>query len=302
MRKLLVIISSFLIIGGSFLFLAGFAMNNFDIMVLSTDTKIERKVEIFKEVNNIKIDEDTNDIKIIKSLTDEYKVNYGESKKNKYNIYIDDNNNLIIKREKTLNFINLITQENPLIIEVPESFNKDLVIDTSTGNVEINIDNKINNFDLTFSTADVRVHNITCNDIVLNGSTGDAYISYVKVLNNTEIKLSTGEVEIINLETTSLKVDVNTNDIDLENITADTINLETSTGDIIFNNLEFKKMYIQTSTGDVEGSLNHTINNYNITSHCNTGENNLPSKLDGGIYTLNVQVSTGDIEIIFAKN
>ena len=63
-----------------------------------------------------------------------------------------------------------------------------------------------------------------------------------------------------------------------------------------------KEMNIKTSTGDVEGSLNHPINNYNITSHCSTGENNLPSKLDGGIYTLNVQVSTGDIEIIFASN
>ncbi len=302
MRKLLIIISTILIIGGGLVFTTGYALNGFDIMVLSTDSKIERKEQTFKEINNIKIDESTNEIKIIKSNTDEYKINYGESEKTKYNIYVDENNNLIIERKKIINFINFISPKNNIILEVPESFNKDLVINTSTGNIDINVDNEINNLYLNFSTADVKISNITCNEMIIDGSTGDTYISNVEVTNNIEIDLSTGEAEINGLDTTTLKVKVNTNGIDLENIVAETINLEASTGDIDFNNIEFKEMNIKTSTGDVEGSLNHPINNYNITSHCSTGENNLPSKLDGGIYTLNVEVSTGDIEIMFASN
>ena len=107
MRKLLIIISIILIIGGGLVFTTGFALNGFDIMVLSTDSKIERKEQTFKEINNIKIDESTNEIKIIKSNTDEYKINYGESEKTKYNIYVDENNNLIIERKKIINFINI---------------------------------------------------------------------------------------------------------------------------------------------------------------------------------------------------
>ena len=130
-------------------------------MVLSTDSKIERKEQTFKEINNIKIDESTNEIKIIKSNTDEYKINYGESEKTKYNIYVDENNDLIIERKKIINFINFISQKNNLILEVPESFNKDLVINTSTGNINIDVDNEINKLYLNFSTADVKVSNIT---------------------------------------------------------------------------------------------------------------------------------------------
>lgn len=302
MRKLLLIISIILIISGGLVFTTGLAMNGFDIMVLSTDTKIERKEQSFTDINNIKIDESTNDIKIIKSNTQEYKINYGESEKIKYNIYVDENNNLIIERKKIVNFINFISKKNPLILEVPESFNNDLSIDTSTGDIDINIDNEINKIYLCFSTADVKVSNVTCNEMILDGSTGDAYVSNVEVANNAEIKLSTGVVVIKGLETTSLKVKVSTDDINLENVNAPTINLETSTGDIEFNNVEFIEMNIKATTGDVEGRLNHTINLYNITSHTSTGKNNLPTNLDGGIYTLNVEVSTGDIQIFFEKN
>ena len=232
------------------LFLAGssilFMMRGRSIIGVSNKLIEEKE---FEDIENISVKTDISDVYFRYSNDDNYKVEIYSDKPETSVIDVEDDNLVVEFKEK--NKFVLFGKNSRILIYVPKTFENDIKVTSTTGDV-LAVDFEKANFNISLSTGDVSLGIVKNADI--SSTTGDITIQEIQEKFN--ITTTTGDVRVQNI---SIKEDssiiATTGDIRIVNNKSNVyIDADTRTGDTNINDNNRRsdiELKIKTTTGDI---------------------------------------------------
>ena len=270
--------------------------------------------EVNEAFQNISIKTDTADIAFVLSDDEMCKVVCYEDKKNSHFVGVENDTLTInlLNDKKWYDYVGINFANPKITVYLSESKYFSLVIEESTGDIEISKDLKFKNIDISLSTGDVMCYASALEDIKITTSTGDINLESIRAASlnlcvstgrvnisdvtcekDITIKLSTGKTYLTDTVCQNLISHGSTGDISLKNvISKEKISIERSTGDVTFIDSDAEELFITTDTGDVEGSL---LTNKVFIIQSDTGNIDVPKTITGG--RCEITTDTGDIKI-----
>ena len=275
--------------------------------------------EVNEEFNNISIKTDTADIAFVPSNDGMCRVACYEDAKSIHSVEIQNGTLMInvVNNKKWYDYIGVNIDSPKITVYLPEKAYSSLVIEESTGDIEISKDFKFKSIDISLSTGNVKCYASAVENITIAASTGDIYaegisassldltvstgnvtVSSVTCEEDITIGVSTGKTYLTDVVCKNLASTGSTGDISLKNvISTENISVERSTGDITLDRSDAAELFIMTSTGDVEGSL---LTNKVFIIKTDTGRINVPNSITGG--RCEITTDTGDIKILILED
>lgn len=315
MSKKIIIIACLLLVIGLLIFIVTMSANGWDFKAFGTVKYSQILHTALDEFDSIEINEDTADIEFSLSSDDRCIVDCYEDIKMKHSVYVENGTLKInvVNEKKWYDYIGFSFKSPKITIYLPEKEYNSLVIDTSTGDIDIPKDFTFNSVDISISTGDVCVLGSAKDTLKIEGSTGDIdinneyigsiyaslstgdiSISSIKNSGNINIDVTTGDICLKNIRCESLNTNGSTGDVELTNVIASNeLNIERSTGDITLLGCDAKKIHIKATTGDVFAKFN-SYKNFNIYS--STGDVAAPPNSEGE-NPCQIITSTGDIKV-----
>lgn len=246
---------------------------------------ISEKVLSLNNVTDINFNLDVDDITFIDNTDEKIKIiekSTNKLSKNKTLQFNHKNNKIDIYRSSKLN-VNLIDEsfKREVIVYLPKSYNKNININLSLGDINFLPDLKLNELEVYLNTGDININNnIKCKSFILEGNNGNANISGL-LSKEYGISFNTGNVDISNL---SGRGYINTTIGNLK------CNISDLTGNSDFSS----------SIGDITLNIKKELN-FKINASCDIGgiktdfaDDNLRKNLSNA---LNIDCGCGDIEI-----
>ena len=274
--------------------------------------------EVNEKFNNISIKTDTADIAFVPSDEGMCKVVCYEEAKKRHSVEVQ-NGTLTIKvnDKKWYNYIGVNIDSPKITVYLPESEYSSLVIEESTGDIEISKDFEFKSIDFSLSTGDVKCHasaseaikiaastgnvcaeSISASSLDITVSTGKVTVSDMTCDGNITISVSTGKTYLTDIVCKNLTSTGRTGDISLKNvISTEKISIERSTGAVTLEGSDATELFITTDTGDVKGSL---LTDKVFITKTDTGRIDVPNSITGG--RCEITTDTGDIKILISNN
>ena len=293
-KKWLITAASLVTIG-VILFAAVMTAYHWDFSLLSTDRFETNTYEISEEFSDIKLNTETADILFAVSSDNMCRVVCCEEENMKHSVSVQDGTLTVsfVDDRTWYEHIGFSFHSPKVTVYLPETEYASLVIKGSTGDVEIADEIKFDSAQISLSTGDIRVNNISAGTLDFSASTGDIVISNVNCTGDIKASVTTGDVKMMNVTCRNLISSGSTGDISLDNvIAAEKFSIERSTGDVKFNSSDAAEIYVKTSTGDVTGAL---LTEKIFITETSTGSVNVPKTRTGG--NCEIVTSTGDIKI-----
>ena len=257
-------------------------------------TKSTKTSIIEESFSSLIINTDTIDINIYLSNDENSKISYTTT--DTYNIDFSVNNNTLeINQYDNKKIYELLFNFSNLKLDLYLNIQTldDLTIINSTGDINIVDELNFDNINITSSTGDTLINDVTCNYLIYKGSTCDVKLENSNINNDLNIKTSTGEIILSNVMSNNAFFTSSTGDIILSNVLVDqSLNILGSTADVIFNEIDASNITVKLSTGDVEGVIN-TDKIFIVKT--SSGKIKIPECTTGGI--CKITTSTGDITI-----
>lgn len=270
--------------------------------------------KINEEFDNISIKTDTADIAFVLSNDGMCRVACYEEAKISHSVEVQNGTLTVnvVNNKKWYDYIGVNIDSTKITVYLPEKAYSSLVIEESTGDIEISKDFKFKSIDISLSTGNVKCYASAVENITIASSTGDIYaegisassldltvstgnvtVSSVTCEEDITIGVSTGKIYLTDVACKNLTSTGSTGDISLKNvISTEKISVERSTGDVTLDHSDASELFIMTSTGDVEGSL---LTNKVFIIKTDTGRINVPNSITGG--RCEITTDTGDIKI-----
>ncbi len=282
-----------LIVIGTALFCGAMAANGWDFTKLGT-AKYETTTHAVSELfSSIRIESDTADISLLPSKDGKCKVVCYEAENVKHSVNTNDGTLRIQLKDSRQWYehigINFTTPK--ISVYLPETEYDALVIEESTGDIEILKDFSFRTMDISVSTGDVK-SSASSNTVKIETSTGD--ISVTDITTETlNLSVSTGKTTLTDIRCGSLISEGDTGKIILKNVVATgKLSIERDTGDIRFEGCDASEIIAETDTGDISGTL---LSSKVFITETDTGRIRVPATADGGRCKLTTD--TGDIKI-----
>ncbi len=312
--KIWLITAAFLVLIGCVIFGGVMTVLNWDFTKLSTVKYETNEYEIHEPVQNISIVSDTADIVFVPSENAKSSVVCYEQKNMKHAVTVKDST-LVIDIQDTRKWYEHIgiTLGTPKItVSIPQGEYGALSIQSSTGNVEIPTNFKLEGMDIAVSTGDVtclasaseqikiktstgdiRVENVSADALALSVSTGKVIAQTISCEGDVTIDVSTGDAELTDIACKSVTSTGSTGHIALKNVIAtETFSIERNTGDVLFDGCDAAEIFVKTSTGRVKGTL---LTEKVFITETGTGDVDVPKTVSGG--KCEIATGTGDIQI-----
>ncbi|MBC5995887.1 hypothetical protein EAI30_00505 [Romboutsia ilealis] len=250
----------------------------------SLNITAEKTIDL-NNINDINFNLDVDDITFMDSSDEKIKIVEKCNKELSENERLQikhQNNKIDIYRNSKLN-INRLDKSfrRELIVYLPKSYNKNINVKLSVGDLDFTSDLNLNTLKIYLTTGDIDIdNNIKCKSFILEGNTGDASINSLSS-NEYGISFNTGNIEISSL---SGKGYINTTTGDLR------CNIFDITGNSDFSS----------SVGDITLNLKKEPN-FKINASCDIGdiktdfkENSIRESFSN---ELNIDCGCGDIKI-----
>ena len=246
---------------------------------------ISEKVLSLNNITEINFNLDVDDITFIDNSDEKIKIIEKSTNKlaeNKTLQFNHKNNKIDIYRSSKLNINRLDKSfKREVIVYLPKSYNKNININISLGNIKFLSDLKLNKLEIYLNTGDININNsIKCKSFIIECNNGNTNISNL-LSNEYGISFNTGNVYISNL---SGKGYINTT---IGNLTC---NISDLTGNSDFSS----------SIGDIILNINKKLN-FKINTSCDIGniktdftENHI---IKNSSNELNIDCGCGNIEI-----
>ena len=311
--KIWMIAATVLIVLGLILFTAAMTANHWDFSKISTSNYQTNTYTVDEPFRNIEIKTDTADIFFLPSEDGICKVICYEKENATHSVSVL-NETLTVKVVPSKDWIQIgITSKSPKItVYLPENEYHSLLIQESTGDIEIPKEFHFQNMDITASTGDIKNYASASEDMSISTGTGDIFTKnvfakklYLSVSTgeihaesliceqNFEILVRTGKANLSDISCKNLISKGSTGDIFLINLIAsEKISIERGTGDINFDGCDANEIFVKTSTGDVKGSF---LSDKSFDATTDTGKVSVPKGTDGG--KCEIVTNTGDIKI-----
>ena len=178
--------------------------SNKNMKVVKTYTV--KDIEKFKDIN---VDINHGDVELIESKDSNIYIALKSNKniKNKDYLNLDENTNTLDITSKKGSKIHFFNNTNIKIeIQIPKSYNKNISIETDTGDVIANKDFNLNNLNITSNVGDVELNkNIKCKKFNIVNDTGDIEITSID--GSGSIKSDVGDIEC-NIEGLNQDIDI----------------------------------------------------------------------------------------------
>ncbi len=257
------------------------------------------------EFNKLRIISETIDINIIKG--DKYTVSYNLPESLVPTISGNDTLTIDASSEKGLhvNLFTLYNDDSPYItVTVPGSSEKELDIETSTG--DILIDNVDFSGNIKASTGDIKIKSASLGITDIETSTGDLHINDTDA---PEIKrtASTGQSNFDNCKIDRLILKTRTGDVKIDDSRLDSLKVEGSTSDITVDDTAVNDVKIEVSTGECKLKIKGKVSDYSCQLKSSTGDIKYDDESYEKNYSTNgngsgsivITTSTGDIKVKF---
>lgn len=310
--KIWLLIATSLVLIGCILFAGVMSMLEWDFTKLSTTKYETNTYEVSDAFDGISIDTTTADIVFVLSDNGKCRVECHEEEKAKNSVTVEEgilNIKLVYERA---GYFGLNIGSPKITVYLPKTEYTSLLIDESTGDIEIPKDFSFNNVDISLSTGDVnfnasasemikiktstgdiRVENISAGTLDLSVSTGKVTVSSVTCEGDITVGVSTGKAYLTDIACKNVISSGSTGDISLDNvIAAKKFYIERSTGDVRFENSDATEIFVETGTGYVTGTL---LTDKVFIIQTDTGNVDVPKNVDGG--RCEIITNTGDIKI-----
>lgn len=309
-----IIVASAVILLGAIIFCVAMTMLGWDFTRLSTQKMETNEYDINEKFTNIEVNIDTADIIFLPSDNDKCRVVCYEKMNFKHTVKVE-NDSLVINSTdegRWIDHIGFNFSAPKITVYMPEGEYGALKIESSTSDISLPKDFKLNNIDISLTTGDVECYASATNAIKIKTSTGNIGIrdtssasldltvstgkvraSRIECAGDLSLTVTTGESYLSDIKCKNLTTEGNTGDISLtEVIVTEKLSIKRTTGDVEFDDLDAGEISINTSTGDVEGTL---LSEKIFITKTSTGEIDVPRTTSGGI--CEITTSTGDIEV-----
>ncbi len=309
----LIIATSFVLIG-CVAFVGVMTMLGWDFTKLSTVKYETNTHEIAEAFQRISIQTDTSDIVFALSEDGKCRVVCYEKEKRKHTVSVQGDTLSIRaqKRRSWKDYIGFNFKTPKITVYLPQAEYQSLLIDGSTGDIEMpntfqfkNADISVNTGSVRFfasaserikiktDTGDICVENVQAGALDLSVSTGDVKALGIRCDGTMTVGVSTGDANLDDIVCKNFTSSGNTGDISLYHVIAEEkFSIERSTGDIFFDGCDAGEIFAKTDTGNITGSL---LTSKVFIVEASTGRCRVPKTVTGGrceIYT-----DTGDIQI-----
>ena len=293
-KKAILITASILTVAGLVIFAAAMTASSWDFSVFETSKTVTNTYTVTESFSGISVDTETADILFV--LSDDGRcVVECQEKENVTNSVKIENGMLVIKtvdERKWYEHIGIDFGKQTITVFIPESEYASLIINESTGDIEIPAGFTFGDADITVSTGDVTFSASVKNKLKIRTSTGDARINKTSA-SILDVSVSTGDVTVTDFTGNDLTFSGSTSDIILKNsVFTNKISIKSSTGDVCFDRCDAAEIYVKTSTGDVTGTL---ASEKIFITDTSTGSVSVPKTASGG--RCEITTSTGDIDI-----
>lgn len=275
--------------------------------------------KINEEFYNISIKTDTADIAFVPSNDGMCRVACYEEAKISHSVEVQNGTLTVnvVNNKKWYDYIGVNIDSPKITVYLPEVEYSSLVIEASTGDIEISKDFKFKSIDISLSTGDVKCYASATEAIKIAASTGDIFaesisagslditvstgkvtVSSVTCEGDITVGVSSGKAYLTDVTCKNLTSTGSTGDVSLRNvISKEKISVERSTGDVTLDRSDAADLFITTSTGDVEGSL---LTDKVFITKTDTGCINVPNSITGG--RCEITTETGDIKISISED
>ena len=155
---------------------------------------------------------------------------------------------------------------------------KELLVDTISGDVEIDNATVYSTLSISSSSADVSIKNSSTGAFSIDTVSGEIELTDIKAIKDGKIEVTSG-------------------DIKMERVTvSSTLTLKSTSGEIEFSHLSASEIYATTTSADVSGTV---VGRKNFSTSTSSGDVNIPdSDKDKGIFK--IETVSGDIDIEIA--
>lgn len=244
------------------------------------------------EYNEIIIDSKIYDINI--HLSNENKIIYKSNKKINFDIEVVDEK-LKLKQIDERKFYDKLFDFSKLYVDIylTKDTIKSLEIKNDTGDISCGKGFIFGNIVIDNSTGGIKLESSIQNDLEITCSTGNIKLKSINIFGKTKLKTSTGDIYFYNVNCGSLEVKVKTGNTHLvDTIVKNDFILNGSTGNIILESFDASNININVTTGNIKGTL---LSSKFFIAKSDTGLVIVPETRDGGECRL--ITGTGDIII-----
>lgn len=312
--KICLITAVTLLLAGALLFVIIMSLLEWDFGKLSTAKYQTNTYSFTEDIKDISIITDTADVELLPADDSVTRVVCFEKKNMTHTVNVNDGTLNIqhTDNRKWYEYIEITAFSSPKVtVYLPKEKYSSLLINLSTGDVEIpknflfgDIEisgttgdvecssSAENLLKISLNTGDIDLNNLSANDLSLSLTTGDISIKSLSA-DKVNLKISTGDTELKDINCRDFYSSGTTGDITLKNVTAEEkLTLKRSTGDTKFYALSAGEISITSSTGDVKGSIKSQMI---FVAKSDTGKTVVPASVSGGM--CEIKTTTGDIII-----
>lgn len=267
-------------------------------------TELYNETYKLEDIDKIDVNMVSTDVTIRASEDDNVRViiNGKENRKDKYSI--SNENNILKLEEKAYSSfcIGFCFYMEEVVIYLPESYNKDINIKGTSGNVNI-MNNYDSNMKIETVSGEIKVQDT--GDIYAKSTSGDINVGNAK---NAELKSTSGDVEIKSGK--KVKISTTSGDIELEeaeeaDITSASgeikvgkcgnVNLSTMSGDILVMDLTVNgESNINSTSGEV---VVNKVNDVYVETKTTSGDVRVENSSRMSENTLKIKTTSGDIVV-----
>ena len=217
------------------------------------------------------------------------------SEKEKYNVSVENGvlSTRVVYQKEWYDYIEIMGKTPKITVYLPNDQYGDLVIQESTGDIQISEEFTFENVDISLNTGDVFLGNMTADTVEISLSTGDVLFKSMECSGAVSVVSTSGDVSAVNVTCENFTAQGSTGDLDMKNVIIKNLFfVKKTTGDVKFEACDAGKVNVQVTTGDVDGSF---LSGKTFDVHTGTGDIEIPRGSSGGV--CQITTSTGDIEI-----
>lgn len=243
------------------------------------------------EVKSLDVNVSLGDVDIIGTDQDKVTVDYAQNSKVQYEV--TQNNGRLSVQTKSSGFViadlsglfEILEERKPITIKLPK------------GQLE-KLDANVGGGQLTLKDLEIK------GDSVLKTGMGELTAENTDFQGKMTGESNAGELVLSDLKAQTMDLSSDMGSIELDNIqAADGLTADANAGEVKFEHLDVgRQVKLSTDMGSVSGSLVGSVNDYNITSQADMGDNNLPNRTTSGSKTLQVDTNAGSIDIQFTED
>ena len=307
-RKVVLVLATVLLVGGSALSLFAFAKAGFSLQNLSTTrdwVSSTRTLPSEAEAPHtaLVVHDGYQSIRLEPTDDDAFQVEYWTNERRSVSL-TDQDGVLTIEgadeqRDGFVRFEFMSSQRGMTVVKVPRSFTGSILVETGVGDVEAAGFAGLSSVSLASSSGSVHATRIDEQDVSLSSSVGNIHAADVQAA-RVSATLESGSITMADVTATeTLTSRTSIGDQDLRQVSAPTLDVRTSSGAVHAADVAGDDLVFETSVGDIEATVVGAESDYRVEAASSVGDVNVPQGSADADRRVRAHASTGAVSIAF---